>query len=378
MKKVYTGAEIKEWLFEKTGVPDGIYETSVLFYNKIIEYLNNNKDKSINDSLQFVINGDFNISDFKFNESTIEFKIDYSHLYSKKLEINHMGEISTDIMIDNFILKTLEYSPENNKIIIVFNYNINSSVKCINILKYFKKNKDYLLSSLTHELKHRFDDIKQPLNSLMKTSDYRSYDYKSTIPSIDYFIHGMYYTSQYESLVKNSEFYALLKTSKTTKSTFNEFITNSEMYKTLKFLTTLNLNMIIDNISKLYLKEVDQLLLVANHYDENMSVDDKIGLVLKIAYVGISNLKLSYLNSKLSLPTNVIVNSYLSNKDFYEKELNRLNNLNYINYYNKKLGEINIESNKCLRKLSKLYDMVQEQRISLKNPIFVKPVKWID
>ena len=259
-----------------------------------------------------------------------------------------------------------------------FIYNINSSVKCINILKYFKKNKDYLLSSLTHELKHRFDDIKQPLNSLMKTSDYRSYDYKSTIPSIDYFIHGMYYTSQYESLVKNSEFYALLKTSKTTKSTFNEFITNSEMYKTLKFLTTLNLNMIIDNISKLYLKEVDQLLLVANHYDENMSVDDKIGLVLKIAYVGISNLKLSYLNSKLSLPTNVIVNSYLSNKDFYEKELNRLNNLNYINYYNKKLGEINIESNKCLRKLSKLYDMVQEQRISLKNPIFVKPVKWID
>lgn len=371
--------ELKELLVEKMGVPDRIYETSLLFYDKIVEYLSNNKEVKVNPTLKFQINGDFNIDDFKFNESAIEFRIDYANLFNKKLTIDFIANSSKDVLLDKFKLNTLEYSYENNKTIFVFNYDISyPTVQLVHILNYFNENKNYLISSLSHELKHKFDEIKKPLTPLMKSADYHSYNYRSTIPSIDYFIQGMYLTSDYELLVKNSEFYAYLKQAGVTKETFNNFLINSEIYKTLNRLKTLTIEILIDNTKKLYMPDVDNLLMTTRNYINGMSVDDKINSLFKIVYTGISNLKLEYLNSKLSDPTSVIVNSYLSNEEFYQKEVLRVSSVDYMEFFTNKLKEINQKSNEAIRKLSKLYDMVSEERQKWKPIVNVKPIKWID
>lgn len=376
MEIKYSGSELKKIILnEKNGVPDGLYQTSVEFYNKIIEFLTNNKNKTIDNGLNFIINGNFNISDFKFNESKIEIIVDYSNMYSTKLELDKAFDASTTKIVDKFYLKTLEYSPENNKTTFKFNYDNNYRIQCIHILKFFTQNKSEIIIILNHELKHRYDNIKKPVNNILKVVDYKSFNYRSKLPPIDHFIYAMYYISNYEKNVKNSEFYALLRQSNITKETFTKTLVDSEMYRLLKNLSTLSLDRIKTAIEKYYIKELDDMLLVTKNYNKSMSLDEKIQTALEITYVGISNLKLSYLNMELNSPTNIIINSYLTNENFYNEEKNKLDDMFYLNYYNKKLKEINTEATKCLKKLSKLYNMVQEQRKITFETITLKPVE---
>lgn len=378
MKKVYSGSEIKEILSERLGVPDNIYQASVLFYNEIIKYLGNNKDLKINNKINFLINGDFKISDFIFNESSIEIVVDYSAMYNKDLTIDFIGNKSKTSVVDNFKLNTFDYSPENNKTTFVFNYDINYTVKCVHVLKYFLNNKEQIITSLTHELKHKFDDFKKPTNSLIKQAEYDSYNYDSKIQPIDFLIYGMYCTSDTEKFVKNSEFYSELENSGIKKEDFKQFLLNSKIYKTYKFFSTLTLQMTIDNIKGNYMNEVDKLLFSTNNYNENMTVDEKIDLVFKITYLGVSNLKLTYLNSKLSSPTIGIVKSYLTNDEFYQKQLLKIKNNTHINFFNSKLNEINSTSTSVLKRLTKLYDILKEENTFWPVTDTVKPVEWIN
>ena len=358
-QKVYSGEEFKKMLIEKAGVPDGIYNTAILMYNGIIYYLSNMPNETIHDPLTFKISGDYIISDFIFNITTIEIIIDYSLLYDKRLGFDSAGNVSFNDLDHKFMLKTADYSPENNKTIFIFNYDRNYSVKVQHVLKYFKNNKDTTINNLTHELKHKFDEIKKPLNPLVKAADYKSYDYVSGIPSIDFMMYGMYYTSQKEMLVKNSEFYSMLRNDNVTKKEFNNYLINTQNYKTLSYLRNLTLDKVIDDIKKNFMNQVSNIV---GEIGANMTDDEKIYEILKLVYVGITNLKLDYINSKLKKASNVIFNSLKANEDFYNNEVKKINNTECKDFFSKKLKDVNIKADEAIKKLSTLYDTLKEER----------------
>jgi hypothetical protein len=67
---------IKKVLRETVGVPDNIVETSELIYTQIMDELRGfDMNDNVRDTISFELNGDYRISDFKFNTIEMEIQI---------------------------------------------------------------------------------------------------------------------------------------------------------------------------------------------------------------------------------------------------------------------------------------------------------------
>jgi len=202
---------------------------------KIIEHLDNDKNHPIRMYEEFIINGDFIIGDFKFVKMRVKISVDNTNP-TKNLELISAGYSGNPMLIDNFKLKQVDYSIENNYI----NFNINSTVEhnitFVNISKFFKQNEEQIITILSHEIKHVYDNFKKPVSGVLKNSTYKSYDANINIQPLNNLIYSMYFTSDFEKTVVNTEFYSILNKRNIKKSEFAEFLNNSQTYKRLKVM----------------------------------------------------------------------------------------------------------------------------------------------
>jgi len=360
MEKVYNGEEFKRIIFETAGIPENILECSDLLYSKIFEHLNNNKNEPIPMWKEFFVEGNFRIMDFEVNKIRVRIVIDRVK-YDKNIEFKNGGNVDNAILTNNYKLKTQEYSIENNYLLLTFETSANYIVTFINILKYFKNNEEYIKSVIVHELKHAFDDFKKPLSPLLKHGEYKGYDYRTDIPPINNLIYGMYYTHDFERLVRNTEFYSLLNQRNIKKSEFNDFLVNSETYQIIKKMRDLTLDKIINTIKLSYLAEVDNFLITLKYNPEIYTPDQKIDIVFEKTYDGIKDLTIEYLGKFLLDVSKPILNSMQQRRLFYDKEVQKKANADYMKYFNDKIKEINKNADLIIHKIGKLYDLLNEE-----------------
>jgi hypothetical protein len=94
------------------------------------------------------------------------------------------------------------------------------------------------LSSIAHELKHKYDKQAKELDLIGRDAEYAATQRRSTfgIPVIDHkFFRYMYYTSIAENLVRTTEIASKLKSKNITKSQFKEFLEGNRVYKELSY-----------------------------------------------------------------------------------------------------------------------------------------------
>lgn len=76
-----------------------------------------------------------------------------------------------------------------------------------------------MISKLTHELKHIFDKIKNTTSKIGKNADYYAFSSNEiSIKPLNDFIYAIYFTTDIESSVRNSELYSNLKLNKVKKT----------------------------------------------------------------------------------------------------------------------------------------------------------------
>jgi hypothetical protein len=247
----------------------------------------------------------------------------------------------------------------------------NTDITFYDFYKYLKDNDKVIIASLSHELKHSYDLVKKPSGSIRDRSKYSAYTSLGFgIKPIDEFIFYLYYTTVIESLVRPTEVMSLLKQNKVKRKNFIDFLLNDDTYTTLKKINNFSLDEFkmklsqeIPNINKV-LKKLKEL----GKYNTN---EEKIDRILYLTYVNLgNNMGNAFLSGLINNPIEsrfgfmderkpVMMNNFI-------KEITKFND-NPNDFFEYEEKRFKFVSSKMMKKLSKLYAMLPEDKESIKN-----------
>ena len=351
--------KIKRPLVERLGVPEGILDISEEIYPEILLSIGNNDTVGMLENSSMYVKGNFNINDFNFNRILFNYKI----FESDDLEIIGMSQSTNSKLTDKYKLKTI---PSDGMVELTIFISGPKSIKGLNIKDLLEENKKIVISSLSHELKHSYDDYKGGLGDVQLRSNYDVYTKKRFgIKPIDSFLERLYFTSSIESLVRPTEVASLLKMGNITKKEFYDFIKNDRTYKLLTELSKFNIEdwrneikeyipEIIEFFESLEVEGVDVL-------DEDEIVDE----FLKVCYVVIKNWKTEEThNIFVNKEIEYLIGFIPEKEQMFRKHLNKINRFgnDYKKYYEYEAKTIRYVADNLRKKIAKLFDMAKDEK----------------
>ncbi len=369
---------IKKILKEEVGVPRGITDSAQKLYNDIITRL---KRKIVTGNSNFSLafkntNKKYSFSDYEdFENIIVEFEFDgYDESETHKgilvLGLGHNGQSQLD---DGFKLNNVD----TDKIKLSINLAIPVSINEVDnkiIIKTLEDNKQMIISSLSHELKHAYDGYKKPSETLKQRSQYGVYSgVRFGIEEIDKFVYYLYFITAIENLVRPSEIYSLMQQGEISQKDFLNFISSNRTYSTLKDINKFSLDKMIESL-KQKPEEVDNFLSNVEDYEMPDSMDEKINDLLKVIYFELQKRTLQRAHTML---TNNFFEAMFGLSDEKMKFLNsfeseilrfKKNPLKYFEFQEKKFKFV---SEKMMKRLSKLYSLAKPNPIKLvhKDPV---------
>lgn len=354
-------------LSERLGVPDNIVETTIQLFDNLIKRMTDRQNAIMDDGdeKRFSVDGEYKIGEFSFDNIEIQ------------LVYQHNDEIDT-IEIPRLTISNATNANKNSDRSYKMNFSIDvpeialfvvgprESIKLQEIKEAVLANKSEYVSRLAHELAHKYEKYSLSTNnkgaSLKAYSNYNSYsEVRSGIRPIDKFIFFMYYTHKVENITRPTEIMAMLKVNKVTKDNFAQAIQQTEMYKQLVEMKNFTIKGMIDDLKNNYIEKLDALF-----DDENftaLSIDEKVGAVMRSIYMSLAKKSLDNLHSLLMPDFKEFIfgidpdrqANLDSHIDYYEK-----NSSHYMSFFNDKQKEINKTANNMIHKISKLYDAVPD------------------
>ena len=365
---------IKKILREEVGVPSGIADSAQKLYNDIISRL---KRKAITGNSNFILtfkntNGKYSFSDYQdFENIKVEFEFDgYSetdtHIGILILGLGHNGQSQLD---NGFKLTNVDTDNIKLSINLAIPESINEVDNKI-IIKTLEDNRQMIISSLSHELKHAYDGYKKPTETVKTRAAYSAYsNTRFSIEEINEFVYYLYFITAIENLVRPSEIYSLMQQGEISQKDFLNFISSNRTYSTLKKINEFSLDKLIESL-KQKPEQVDDLLSNVEDYEMPDSIDEKINDLLKVIYLELQKKTLQRAHSML---TNNFFEALFGLSDEKMKFLNSFeseilkfknNPLKYFEFQEKKFKFV---SEKMMKRLSKLYSLAKPNPIKLVN-----------
>ena len=366
---------------EALGVPDSILDAADILYD-VVE----NNIRSINtiqDEYKFDGDLDLELGDkkkIKINSYELTISIEEVEDEEGVLDIISMGMGGRFAFDRDVYLKRNE--PSNN-----LNLNITFAVgenwKPEELIQKMEEERDEHVSSLAHELKHKYDKQSKTYDRIGPDAVYQATQRRGTfgIPAIDRdFYRNMYYIHSIENLVRPTEVAYSMRRKNITKSQFKDFLENNRVYDEILKIKNFTFE---DFISKLKEQEdrLDGLLEYVGEDPSKMTIDEKIDRVLKIVYIDLVNNRMDFFvqmtehhgdeffrfASQLGMlppdpeaktkveqlkKTDEIRQKFLAQTVKYEK--------NPTKFFEHEFEEFNYVANKMLKKISKLYAMAKD------------------
>tara|TARA_Y100000389_G_scaffold195325_1_gene226591 strand:+ start:141 stop:1421 length:1281 start_codon:yes stop_codon:yes gene_type:complete len=373
----------KKWfqLNEKMGVPVGIEDAAQKIYNSTIstlsdsgvqEYLNkyieDNERPTFDIPIPSVSYGDETITIVKH---TIEFHnhVDIDPIVSS-LSVSFGGDPikgsftkmknKKDVVLEIFTHIAFDFKKYSTR----------------DAVDYFKgKDKTEYISSISHELMHEYDNRKRKTTSFKDRAKYNTEsNFRSGVKQIDDFLHKMYYMNGIESVVRPSQVFTKLKKDGVTKSGFLKAIRNDNTWKSLEDAREFSVDGMIDDIANddISMKSIREILdsinawyLVKGNKDDDRAIVDAM---LNLVFINISNMNREHLDQCID---RVISHDpfIMLFKETEEQAQSAYRNMmkdldkykeDHIGYYKSIERYFKTESNKVMRKISKLYDMMPD------------------
>lgn len=362
-------------LKEEVGVPSGIVDSSKNLYTDLIYRL---KRKTVTGQSEFNLmfinkNNKYSFSDYNsFEKINVMFEF---HTYDeteehKDILVFGMGHESK-AFLENNSFKLI--NNVDNTITLSITFAIPSSMGEItnkDIINVFLNNKTQIISSLAHELKHAYDNLKTPYETVKNRSSYSIFSkLRFGIEEVDKFIYNLYFISAIENLVRPTELYSLMQEGGISQKDFLEFITSNKTYQTLKEINNFNLSNMIDSL-KNKPDLVDKFIEETSDYEIPDDIDKKVKVFLEILYLVLSE---NIVKNATSILSNNFFEQMFGLSDekaefirSFEKDILkfRKNPLQYFEYQEKRFK---FESEKMMKKLSKLYSLSKPNPIKLVN-----------
>jgi hypothetical protein len=359
----------KEVLLEALGVPEGILKSAESMYKQLLKYISDEGDIDADDENYYIrLDGPFKINEYKIKSINLRLtliitdSVDTITLASMGFSSKVKLDDTTLTLIDNNDRKNLEMS---------INIVTPNEITFSELYQFFKDKQKETISSFAHELKHSYDSIKRPSESIKNRSQYVAYtSIGFGIEPIDRFIFSLYYTTIIESLVRPTEVMSLLKQNKVKRKNFIDFLLNNETYKTLKKINDFSLDKLLMELSQ-EMPAINKVLKNFKELGKYKTNEEKIDRILYLTYINLSNeMGGSFQSALASNPFEGFFGYADQRKNLmfndFVKEITKFNDnpRGFFEYQEKKFKFV---SSKIMRKLSKLYAMLPEDKKSIKN-----------
>ena len=345
---------VRRILKEALGVPEGIVQNSKILYDEIMNQLESVDKDDQEDEYEFLIRRSFTIGDYTINK--IKFNLEI-HEHNKILEptIASFGfGVSHDIQVKN---KMKMVHNITDSVSLASNIVVPNDWNFGGIVELFKKNKDKIIRSLAHELKHSYDYYKKRERDPYSSSMYQTYANMGLgLPPIDRFIHNLYFSHLIENLVRPSEVATTMELKGVTQKQFLEFLKDDETYTQLKEISNFSVDKLKEDL-KNYIPQIDQILSSLNE-EIDIPIDQKIDRMLEIIYITLVNAKGSTIRQIISteIPEKLFSVLRPDKEPFFEKMINKIQRFpSYKEFYEYEEKMFKYTSRKMIQKLGKLY-----------------------
>ena len=162
----------KEVLLEALGVPEGILDSAESMYKQLLKYISDEGDNDVDDeNYYFKLDGPFNINEYKIKSINLRLTFittdNVDTIIIASLGFSASGRLNSNLMLIN--------SNDKNNLEMSINIAIPDTITFSELYQFIKvKDKD-IISSFAHELKHSYDSVKKPSESIRDRSKYVAY-----------------------------------------------------------------------------------------------------------------------------------------------------------------------------------------------------------
>ena len=376
---------------EALGVPDNILDAADMLYDVVEQDIRS--IDTIENEYKFNGKIEFEMGDKKkIKVDSYELTVNIEEIEDEEgvLDITSMGMggmfgFNRDIyMKENQPSKTLDLN---------ITFAVGENWKPEDLIKKMEEERDEHVSSLAHEIKHKYDKQAKRHGLIGQDAEYQATQRRGNfgIPAIDrVFYRYMYYISGIENLVRPTEVAYGMKRKNITKSKFREFLENHRVFKELVEIKNFTFD---DFISQLKSQE-NRLDALIDHIGEDpsdMSVDEKINKVLEVAYIDLVNNKMDLFVTMTEhamddfLKFGAQLGMLPSGAEEKLKELEKTNEIrqkflkfamkyenNPKKFFEDEFEKFNYVANKMLKKISKLYAMAKDDE----QPVSESIINW--
>ena len=378
MKIIITENQLK-FINEALGVPENILDAAEVLFDIVA-----NNIKSINrkeNEYEFSGELDFELGGKKkivIDSYELHVEVEELDGYDGDVMITSMGMAQSFKFDRKVMMKRIEPSSTAE---VSITYGVSGEWEPHELYDTLMKERVLHLSSIAHELKHKYDKQAKELDLIGRDAEYTATQRRSTfgIPVIDHkFFRYMYYTSIAENLVRTTEIASKLKSKNITKSQFKEFLEGNRVYKELLEIKNFTFDNLIEGMKE-QMNRVDALLNHIGEDPEGMSENEKIDMVLHLVYVNLVNMRMGTFMEMISDKGDSVrdflmqltgqVPSFLKDED-EEKKMDKLRDkfFNYVTkfkdnptqFFKDECEKFNYVSTKMLKKISKLYDLAKD------------------
>jgi len=354
-------------LFEKLGVPEEFIEQVSEIYDDFLSDLSQISQREINKNIfsEELLIGKYDI-DLKDKTYTIPILFNFIEVEEEMLKegkpvlvsAGQGSETLPKFGDDNKI----KMEPKPSKSVILLRVAFSDIPTSQDLIEIVKRN--FTSDVLAHELKHLFDAQTRGEYNLEEIAFYNSIQINKFPEFIQELFFLLYYTTHIENSVRPSEMYQKMKKEKISKEEFKDFFENHKIIKHLKKAKNFSLK---DFIEKL--KNDETMNRVINEEDYQREFDEPYKDMLKVILI---NLNQRYIEEFEKITPKLIIDLAVITGD-YSKEESLTRYLDEVlskkskeikkplNYFVKLEKLLNFVGDKMIKKLSKLYDMTQEQ-----------------
>lgn len=354
-------ANFQDFIGEALGVPENIVSTAKEIF---FQFLNNIEKEADLDELEneiLLIEGDFSISDMKFDE--IEFVFDFEVIQEDEIDFLGMGsKFTRGITIDknkkSFEVKTLSKQTLEIAISLVSGEEAMGS----DVFNFFKKNEKYFIPVIAHELKHFYDKFKKPKKGLKTWVDYGVYSTQkfADIKPLNDFLFLSYYVHSFESLVRSTEFAAKLDIEGVKPENFKEFFLSSEMFTILKTAREYNLSDFKKSLEDYQEQIIECLVIFGYDIDELVEASDEelVEFILKEFYGQLMTWKGSLMKTAL-FPIMTPFRFVGKKEKYFDEYLEKILKFggDYNKFFENEFKFINQEATRVIKKVAGTYPL---------------------
>jgi len=358
---------------EALGVPDNIHEVAIEFYELFLDHIKSITEKEE----EYEFSGDVDIvlggkKKIRIDDYELTVRIHQLDGYNELPQVASMGMGQSFRFDRDTLMKDTEPSTTANFSIV---YGVSDEWEPHQLYEEFKNNSEEHISSLAHELKHKYDKQVKPVDLIGHDAEYSAVQDMSHvgIPVIDNkFRRFLYYTNVAENLVRATEVASSMKAKNITKEQFREFLENDRTFKTLVEIKNFTYEKFIQELLN-SMDEVNELMDYLEINTEGMSDEEKVNVVLNKYYIALTNTKMdkfkeftegpmgglfelfSFFGGNVN-PTELKVKKV---RDQFFKHISKYKD-NPNQFYIDEIEKFHVIANQMIKKLSKLYAMASE------------------